>query len=60
MKTIIIHILDKRDFILSDHKHLANLCSNSSLSIPVELAKSEDRDFSCTKLALKKISLSRK
>ena len=28
--------------------------------IPVELAKSEDCDFSCIKLALQKISLSRK
>ena len=28
--------------------------------IPVELAKSEDCDFSCTKLALKKISIRHK
>ena len=28
--------------------------------IPVDLAKSEDCDFSCTKLALQKVSVSRK
>ena len=30
MKTFIIHLVDKSNFILSDHKHIANLCSNSS------------------------------
>ena len=28
MKTIMIHLVDKSDFMLSDHK--TNLCSNSS------------------------------
>ena len=37
MKTIMIHLVDKSDFILSDHKHVANFAI-----IPVELAKSED------------------
>ena len=45
MKTIMIHLADKNDFILSGHE---------------TLAKSEDCDFSCIKLALQKVSLSRK
>ena len=28
MKTITIHFVDESDFILSDHKHIANLRSN--------------------------------
>ena len=30
MKTIMIHLADKSDFILSITKHVANLCSKSS------------------------------
>ena len=34
MKTVMIHLVDKSDFILSDkentEKYIANLCSNSS------------------------------
>ena len=30
MKTIVMHLVDKSDFILSDHKTRADLCSNSS------------------------------
>ena len=55
MKTIMIHLVDKSDFILSDHKTLQIFAV-----IPVEHVKSKDCDFSCTKLALKKISASRK
>ena len=51
MKTIIIHLIDKSDFILSDHK---TLCK-SFIVILVELANSVDCNFSCTKLALQKI-----
>ena len=55
MKTIMIHLVDKSDFILSDHKTLQILGV-----IPAELAKSEDCDFSCVKPALQKVSVSRK
>ena len=30
METIMIHLVEKSDFILSDHEQVANLCSNSS------------------------------
>ena len=30
IKTITIHLVDKSDFILSDHEHAANLCNKSS------------------------------
>ena len=30
MKTIVIHLADKRYFILSDHKNVANQSNNSS------------------------------
>ena len=30
MKTIMKHLVNKSNFILSDDKHVANLCSNSS------------------------------
>ena len=53
MKTIMKHLVDKRDVILSDHKARCKLFA----VIPVQLANS---DFSCTKLALQKISVSRK
>ena len=54
MKTIVKHLVDKSDFILSDHG------KTRCKSFPVELAKSEDCDFSCTKLTLQKISVSRR
>ena len=50
MKTIMIHLADKSDFILSDHE---TRCKSFAVN-PVELAKSEDCDFSCIKLALQK------
>ena len=53
-KTIMIHLVDKSDFLLSDHE---KRCKSLQ---PVELAKSEDCDFSCIKLALQKVSVSRK
>ena len=35
-KTIMIHLVDKSDFILSDHtKHVANIFSNSSSACEV-------------------------
>ena len=44
--------------------HLADIWSRNALQIfavnPVELAKSEECDFSCIKLALQKVSVSRK
>ena len=55
MKSIAIHLVDKSDFIPSDHKTRCKFCSN-----PVELAKSEDCDFSCIKFALQKVSVNRK
>ena len=30
MKTIMVHLVDKSDFILPDHKQVANHSSNSS------------------------------
>ena len=51
MKTIMIHLADESDFILSDHKTRLQVFT----VITVELAKSEDCDFSCVKLALKKV-----
>ena len=56
IKTIMIHPVDKSDFILSDHKARCKMFA----VIPVELAKSEDCDFSCIKFALRKVSISRK
>ena len=52
MKTIMIHLADKSDFIPSDQQIFA--------VNPVELGNSEDCDFSCIKLALQKVSVSRK
>ena len=56
MKTIMAHLVDKSDFILSDHK---TRCKFFAV-IPVELAKSEDCDFSCIKLAIHKVTVRRK
>ena len=56
MKTIMIPLIDKSDFIIPDHQHTLQIFA----LIPVELAKSEDFDFFCIKLALQKISASRK
>ena len=56
MKTIMIHLADKSDFILSDHENTLQIFAVN----PVELAKSENCDFSCIKLALQKVSVSRK
>ena len=56
MKTIMIHLADKSDFILSDHE---TRCKQGFAVNPVELAKSEDCGFSCVKLVLQKASLSR-
>ena len=55
MKPIMNHLVDKSDFILSDHK---TRCKFFAV-IPAEL-ESEDCNFSCKKLALQKISVSRK
>ena len=52
MKTIMIHLVDKSDFILSDYK--------TTLQIFPVIRKSEGCDFSCTKFILLKISVSRK
>ena len=56
IKTIMIHLADKSDFILSDSGNTLQIFAVN----PVELAKSEDCDFSCIKLALQKVSVSRK
>ena len=53
MKTIMIHLADKSDFILSDHETRCKSLHEN----PVELAKSDDCDFSCIKLALHKVSV---
>ena len=55
MKTIMIHLADKSDFIPSDHetRRMQIFAVN-----PVELVKSEDCDFSCIKLTLQKVSVS--
>ena len=55
MKTVMIHLVNKSDFILSDHKNVKLFAV-----IPAELAKSEDCHFSCTELALQKNSVGRK
>ena len=52
IKTIMIHLADKSNFILSDH--------GTRAVNPAELLESEDCDFSCIKLALQKVSVSRK
>ena len=52
MKTVMIHLVDKSDFIINTLQIFA--------VIPVELAKSDDCDFSCIDLALQKLSVSRK
>ena len=56
MKTIMIHLADKSDFIQSDHQTTLQTFAVN----PVELAKSQDCDFSCIKLALQNVSVSRK
>ena len=53
MKTIMMHLLHKSDFILSDHK---THCIQIFAVIPAELAKSEDFYFSCIKLALQRVA----
>ena len=57
MKTIMMHLVDKSHFILSDNTKRNTL--QIFAVIPVELAKSEDYYFSCIKLALQKVSVSR-
>ena len=53
MKTIMIHLVEKSDFILTDHK-------TRYKSFLLELVKSVDCDFSCAMLAFQKIPVSRK
>ena len=60
MKTIVIHLIDKSDFILSDHKTRWQSTLQIFAVVPAELARSEDCDFSCIKLALQKVSVSHK
>ena len=58
VKTIRVHVPDKRDFMLSDHKPRCNFFQQSALL--VELAKSADCDFSCNRLAFPKKSVDHK
>ena len=55
MKTDMTHLVDKSEFILSDHKKLQIFAV-----ILVEFANFENCDISCTKLALQKVSVSLK
>ena len=56
MKTIMIHLVGKSDFMPSDHKtHCKSL-----QQFQLNLAKSENCDFSCIKLALQKVWVNHK
>ena len=44
MKTVMKHLVDKSNFILSYHKNTLKIVA----VIPAELAESDDCDFSCT------------
>ena len=56
MKTVMIHLINKSDFILSDQK----TGCKSLQQIQLSLQSLRTVIFSCTKLALWKVSVSRK